>query len=177
MSDQSAMAGTAAALRAAFDRTYALPSQTQQTSKTEDLLAIRLAGAPYALRVREIAGLANHRRPVALPSGIPELLGVAGLRGELVPVYSLAALLDGHRGTEEVRWLALCRAEDPIGLAFADFEGYLQVPLAEIYAANHDHLAHPSVYEVTRSAGVVRSVISIPAILEMVKRRCGKERV
>ena len=176
MSDQLPVTSAAADLRAAFDRSYALPSRFQQTSNTEDLLALRLAGAPYAIRVREIAGLANNRRPVALPSSVPELLGVTGIRGELVPVYSLAALLDGHRDTEEVRWLALCRTEELIGLAFADFEGYLQVSPAEIYSANHEHLAHSSVHEVARSAGVVRSIISIPAIVEMVKRRCGKER-
>jgi chemotaxis signal transduction protein len=166
---------SAAEMRAEFDRMYALPSLFQQTSNTEDLLAIHLSGHSYAIKVREIAGFTNNRRPVALPSSVPELLGVASIRGELVPVYSLAALLDGNRDTEEVRWLVLCRADEPLGLAFADFGGYLQVPLSEIYAARH--LARPSICEVAHSAGLVHSVISIPAIVEMVRRRCGKDRV
>ncbi len=176
MSDLSPMATVAAQLRSAFDRTYALPSRSSEADKTEDLLAIRLAGNAYAIRVREIAGLANNRKTIALPSAIPELLGVTSIRGELAPVYSLAMLLDGHRVTEEPRWLALCRSDEPIGLAFADFEGYLQVELAEVYAASQEHLERALVHEVTRSAGLVRSIISIPAIVEMVQRRCGKDR-
>jgi purine-binding chemotaxis protein CheW len=164
----------AAELRAAFDRTYALPAQFQEAKRNEDLLAIRLAGNAYAIKVSEISGLANDRKTIALPSTIPELLGVAGIRGELVPVYSLAALMEVNRGPDETRWLALCGAKEPIGLAFTEFEGYLQVPLSDLYAAGQENLKRGHVREVARTAGLVRSVLNISSILETVRRRCGK---
>jgi chemotaxis signal transduction protein len=175
MSDLSPRTRMAAELRAAFDRTYALPSLSQEANQSEDLLAIRLAGNAYAIKVSEISGLANNRKTIALPSAMPELLGVAGIRGALVPVYSLAALMQVNRGPEEDRWLALCGTEEPIGLAFTEFEGYLQVPLADLYAASQENLTRGHVKEVARTAGLVRSVLSIPSIVEMVRRRCGKD--
>jgi chemotaxis signal transduction protein len=82
-------------LRSAFDEAFSLaPVATPESF--EDLLVIRVAGAPYSLRARQITGLVASRRIVPLPSATPQLLGVAGHRGALVLVYSLAALL-GHR--------------------------------------------------------------------------------
>ncbi len=158
-----------------FDRTYALPSLSQEVNQSEDLLAIRLAGNAYAIKVSEISGLANNRKTIALPSTIPELLGVAGIRGELVPVYSLAALMQVNRGPDEDRWLVLCGVEEPIGLAFTEFEGYLHVPLEDLYAASQENATRGHIKEVVRTPELVRSVLSIPLIVEMVRRRCGKD--
>jgi chemotaxis signal transduction protein len=164
-------------LRNAFDQTYAIPPSSQVIQQIENLLAIRVAGDPYAIRVREISGLANNRKTVALPSPIPELLGVAGIRGGFVPVYSLSALLGYSRDANQARWLALCESEEPVGLAFNDFEGYLRVPLAQVYAAEQRDVAREHVKHVVRAADMVRAVVSIPNTLEMIKRRCDKNRV
>src|SRR5437764_764516 len=107
MNDPAQSTNMAAELRATFDQTFGLPFLSQGADRREDLLAIRLAGNAYAIKVREISGLANNRKIIALPSAIPELLGIAGIRGELVPVYSLAALMEVNRGSEGDRWLAL----------------------------------------------------------------------
>ena len=72
MSDSS-LAKTAAELRNMFDRTYAVPPSSPGAEQSEGLLAIRLAGAPYALRINEITGLANNRKIAAMPSPVPEL--------------------------------------------------------------------------------------------------------
>ncbi len=164
-------------LRNAFDQTYANPPSSRVAEQIENLLAIRVAGDPYAIRVSEISGLANNRKSVALPSRIPELLGVAGIRGGFVPVYSLAALLGYSRDMDQARWLALCGSEEPVGLAFSDFEGYLQVPLAQVYAAEQKDVKREHVKHVVRAVDMVRAVVSIPNILEMIKRRCDKNRV
>ena len=175
MSDLAQSTNMAAELRAAFDQTFGLPFLSQGADLREDLLAIRLGGNAYAIKVREISGLANNRKIIALPSAIPELLGVAGIRGELVPVYSLAALMEVNRGSEEDRWLALCGTDEPIGLAFTDFEGYLQVPFADLYAASQENVTQRHVKQVARTGDLVRSLISIPAIVETIRTRCGQD--
>jgi purine-binding chemotaxis protein CheW len=176
MSDLIPNTNMAAKLRAAFDRTYATPALSRETSQSEDLLAIRLAGNAYAVKVNEISGLAKERKIISLPSAIPELLGVAGIRGELVPVYSLATLMGVNRGSEEDRWLVLCGVDEPIGLAFPEFEGYLQVPFAHLYAASQENMTSGHIKEVVRTADLIRSVLSIPSIVEMIRRRCGRDR-
>lgn len=177
MSDLSPIAKTVADLRNAFDQSYSLPPSSSGTEQIENLLAIRLAGNPCAIRVTEITGLANNRKTVALPSPIPELLGVAGIRGGLVPVYSLAALLGYARDMAQTRWLALCGNEDQAGLGFSDLEGYIRVPVAQVYAASHENVTREHVKDVARVDGMVRAVLSIPSLMEMIRRRCAGNRV
>jgi chemotaxis signal transduction protein len=166
-----------AELRNAFDQAYALPPAFQGPEQVENLIAIRVVRDPYALRISEIYGLSNNRKAVPFPSPIPELLGVAGIRGRLVPVYSLAALLGYSQDAGEARWIALCGSEEPAGLAFSDFEGYIRVPLAQVYAAEQKDVTRAHVKEVLRLADVVRAVVSVPHVLEMIKRRCNENRI
>jgi chemotaxis signal transduction protein len=167
----------AAELRNAFDRARAAPLSSGTAEQAENLLAIRVSGDAYALKVGEISGLATDRKIVAVPTPIPELLGVASIRGALVPVYSLAALLGYGAETEQARWLALCGREESFALAFRDFEGYLRVPQAQLYAAEQKDVARTHVKHVVRATDMVRAVVSIPLIREAIHKRCGNNDV
>jgi chemotaxis signal transduction protein len=167
----------AADLRNAFDRSYAIPSSLHRSEQAENLLAIRLSGDPYAIRVSEISGLVKGRKTIGLPTPIPELLGVAGVRGALIPVYSLATLLGYNLAEDTGGWLALCGNEEPVGLAFRDFEGYLKIPIIQIYAASQDKLVREHIRDVASTEDVVRAIVNIPSILETIKKRCGEGRI
>lgn len=125
----------------------------------------------------EISGLVTNKKIVAFPTPIPELLGVAGIRGALVPVYSLAMLLGYNAETERTRWLALCGTEDPVALVFSEFEGYVRVPLTQLYAAEQKDVARTHVRHVARTTDMVRAVVSIPLIRRAIQRRCGNDGV
>jgi purine-binding chemotaxis protein CheW len=167
MTEPASGASTAAAMRRAFDRAFAAPPPPA-AEELESLLAIRVLGDPYAIRIREISGVAINRKIVALPGPVPELLGVAGFRGGLLPVYSLAALLGYRQEVDAIRWLALCGSEEPVGLAFGILETYLRIPLAQVSAgeARREH-----VKDVARTEGLARPVVSIPSLLASVQRR------
>jgi chemotaxis signal transduction protein len=166
--------GRAAELRDAFDRARAIPFASQAGEQMENLLAIRVCGDPYAIRISEISGLANDRKIVVLPSAVPELIGMAGIRGALIPVYSLAALLGYGAEAAPGRWLALCGAEEPVGLAFSHFENYVMVPRSQVYAGEQKDAAPAQVKYVAGTADVVRAVIRISLIREVIQQRCGK---
>jgi chemotaxis signal transduction protein len=177
VTDSSRIATTALEFRSAFDQVYAVPPPALASEHSENLLAIRLAGGPYAMRVSQITGLATDRKIIVLPSPVPELLGVAGIRGGLVPVYSLAALLGHSHEVNHPRWLALCGAEEPVGLAFGDFEGYLKVSSSQIFVDSRNHAIREHVRDAVRTADVVREIVNIPSVVETIKRRCGQGRV
>lgn len=177
MSDRSPIAQTVSELRNTFDRSYSLPPSSPGTEQIENMLAVRLSGNPYAIRVSEITGLASDKKTVAVPSPIPELLGVAGIRGSLIPIYSLAALLGYTRDMGPARWLALYGTADEVGLGFSDMEGYIQVPVAQVYAASPENMTHEYVKDVARVSALVRPVISITSLVEMIQRRCAENRV
>jgi chemotaxis signal transduction protein len=168
----SSISTKAAEFRRVFDQARAAPSSTGAEVQAENLLAIRVARDVYAIRVSEISGISTDRRIIAFPSPIPELLGVAGLRGVLVPVYSLAALLGYGLEAEEVRWCALCGTEEPFALAFSGFEGYLRVPHTELYPAEQREVTRTFVTHVARTTDMVRAVVSIPLFREAIQERC-----
>ncbi|HYL62684.1 MAG TPA: chemotaxis protein CheW [Candidatus Methylomirabilis sp.] len=173
----SAITAKVAELRRVFDEARAAPFSSGAAELTEDLLAIRVSRDAYAVKASEISGLATDRKIVPLPSPIPELLGVAGIRGALVPVYSLAMLLGYNADTERTRWLALCGSEDPVALAFSEFDGYVRIPVTQLYAAEQKDVARTHVQQVVRATDMVRAVVSIPLIRETIQRRCGNDGV
>lgn len=160
-----------------FDEERALPFAARSLEQAESLISIRVSGDAYLMRTSEISGLVTERKIVGFPTPVSELLGIAAVRGALLPVYSLAALLGYAAETEQTRWLVLCGAEDPLALAFSGFEGYLRVPLGEFYAAEQKDVARSRVKHVVRRAEMVRAVISIPLIQEAIQTLCGKSGV
>lgn len=120
----------AQALREAFDHSFSLPPPAAPEAP-ENLLAVRIGSDRYALRTRELAGLQLLRRVTPLPGARRGLLGLTGVRGRLVPVFSLAQLL-GQAQTEAPRWLVICGAEEPMGLAFGELEGHHSPPRSSL---------------------------------------------
>jgi chemotaxis signal transduction protein len=177
MTSVSPIAAKAAELRSVFDHARAAPFPSGEEEQTEDLLAIRVSRDAYAIRVTEISGLATDRKVVTFPSPVAELLGVAGIRGALVPVYSLAALLGYAVETEQARWLALCGTEETFALAFCDFEGYVRVRTAQLYSAEQNDVARVHVTQVARTTDLVRAVVSIPLLREAIQERCRNNSV
>jgi chemotaxis signal transduction protein len=171
------VATKAAELRRVFDKARAVPFSSNAEEQTESLLAIHVSQHAYAIKVAEISGLVTDRKIVAFPSPISEVLGVAGLRGALVPVYSLAALLGHGAEAGQVRWLALCGTEEPFALAFSAFEGYLQIPRAQLFSAEQKDVRRTYVTQVARTADTVRAVVSIPLIKETIQQRCKSSSV
>lgn len=165
---ESPLSDRVADLRRTFDHAFASPRR-QAREEVDQLLTIRLGGQPCALKVREIAGLATGRRVIPLPSQRPEFLGIAGIRGVLVPVYSLAALLGYGQDAAPHRWLVQCGTEEPIGLAFEEFEGYLRAPRSAVYVASRTEAARRHVKEMVRAGAMVRAVVDIASVVETVK--------
>jgi chemotaxis signal transduction protein len=173
----SPVASKIAELRNAFDRTRASPFSLGTSEQTENLIAVRVSRDAYAIRVSEISGLVTDRKIVAFPTPVSDLLGLTGVRGALVPVYSLTGLLGYNIETEQARWLALCGTDEPVALAFSSFEGYVRIPLAHLYLAEQKDMARTYVTHVMRAPDMVRAVVSIPLIREAIQKRCGNSSV
>lgn len=172
MSVSPAISVTAAELRAAFDHERTIPFSTGDQQRTESLIGLRVSGDAYALRVSEVTSLCTDRKIVSLPRAVPGLLGVAGIRAVVVPVYSIAALLGYADESSGVRWLALCGVEEPIALAFSGFEGYTRVLQSQLHPAEKNDAARTFVTHVARAERMVRAVVSIPLFRKAIQERC-----
>lgn len=162
MSAAAPVNDTVLALRANFDAGFARAPQAAGAERA-GMLAIRIGGQPYALRLAQIGGLHADRRIVALPSPAPALRGVTGFRGQVVPVYDLALLL-GHARSAAPRWLVQVRCADPLALAFDHFEAHFTAAPEQFIGAT------------VQAAEGARPVIDLASLHEQLLRQSGLAR-
>ncbi len=152
-------------LRAEFDSAFArLPAETGGGG--ERLIAIRIGGEAHAVRLREIAGVFADRPITAVPSRSRALLGLAGVRGAVVPVFDLGALV-GTAPAVSPRWIVIA-ARQRLGFAFDAFEGHLALAEDTIVRAREGS-AH--VHEVARANDQLRPIVLLESVIAALERK------
>jgi len=156
-------------MRHIFDRGFAEVRHVDARD-TCDCLSVEIAGDPYMLRLSQIVGFVANKKVTRLPGGMPELNGIAGFRGVVMPIYDLAALLD-YPPTRSTRWTVIA-ADEPVGLGFDGFNGHFRFATDEIVpregADEADPLGH-----VVRSGRLALPVVSIPSIVARIRQRAA----
>jgi purine-binding chemotaxis protein CheW len=163
------MLGRAEQMASAFDAGFARAPEVG-AGELLDVLAIRLGNAPHALRLAQVGGLYARRAITALPSPLPELLGLVSLRAAIVPVYDLAALL-GRPAQEAPRWLVLA-AGAPVALAFDALDGYRRLA-PEAIEAGPGKLGPAHSAELVRVDGELKPMVDLRAVLERIAARAS----
>jgi purine-binding chemotaxis protein CheW len=162
----------AAELRDAFDRSFALVARPP-AGAAESLLRIRVGADPYILRLGGLSGLFADKKITRLPSPVSQLLGIAGFRGAVLPIYDLGMLL-GTAKAAAPRWMVVTAAAR-IGLAFDGFDGYLSIQDAVVVPEARTDTCEGHVREILHTE-VTRPIIDLPSILEAIARLAGQNR-
>jgi chemotaxis signal transduction protein len=167
--EHAGAADSAAELRNAFDRSFAMPPAAAP-DEAANFLGITIGASAYLLELSEITALFADTRIVPLPGAAGGCLGVAMLRGDVVAVYSLRALLGHATGDEQPRWLALAGRGPVAAFAFDKLEGHLRIPRADISLAQdatpHGHIRASAVIE-----GSPRPIIGVHALMDHLEQR------
>jgi purine-binding chemotaxis protein CheW len=158
--------GRVAEIRDAFDRSFAA-APAAAAAEPVSLLAVRAGEHPFAVRLSETAGLITDRRVTPVPTAMPELVGIAGVRGVAIPVYDLAMML-GFPAMGAARWLLLARGA-AIAFALDSFDGQLRVDAKAI--ASNDAAAGAYVREVVSAADGSRPIVDIAAVVAAIRER------
>jgi chemotaxis signal transduction protein len=159
--------GSAEALRRAFDESFAALPPAEAAERLA-LLRIGVAGGTYALRLSEISGLFVDRTITPVPGALQELIGIAGLRSGIVPIYDLGRLLGHETRAESGRWLVVTRDEPKVGFAFDEFRSYLQVPPDGISRTVGER-AH--LQDVVRDGETLIPILSLRSLAESLSER------
>jgi chemotaxis signal transduction protein len=162
------LAKAAAQLRAAFDDAFA-KDQLRNEEARVDVLAIRVAEQPYALRLAEVLAVHEGRKLVPVPTPAPSLLGLVGLRGSVVPIYDLRVLL-GHAAGPLPSWFVLVRAASPIGVAFDALEAHLRLPQTCLVGASASEGAGRFTPGSVVTPSGPRPLIHLPSLVESIAR-------
>lgn len=166
----SRLADRSQELRLAFDRSFAAPAHLDTTPR-ENLLAIRAGSQVLALRLSEVGGLFADKKITRIPGRVATLLGIAGFRGVILPVYDLGMLL-GQAKAKASRWLVIAAAV-PIALAFEAFDGHLRISKDAIFPEGAGERAG-HVRDCVRMEGVVRPILSLPSVLDTIKAQSAQ---
>lgn len=159
----------ATALRQEFDRSFA-EAPAAQIQGAQMLLQITCGGTAYALQLSEMSGLIADVPITPFTTPITELVGIAGIRGSLLPVYDLGALL-GHRSDAPLRWTARTGGDAPLGLAFERLERHLKIRVDAIAPRNDGHPSRAHCPAIVHLPDAALPLISIASILETVAGR------
>lgn len=168
------LTGRVAELREAFDRSFALPL-ADRAEKRQLFLIWGVGAQAYAVALDALLGIERHRKVVPLPLRSPGLLGLAGFRGQLAPVFSMATLLGSGDGAESPAWLAFCKGPTPIALAFDRQEGAAQVAAADVSAAEAKEGLSPLTRQTVRVGTRVLPVLDLPSVAAAARQRLKKE--
>ena len=94
----------------------------------EDLLVFQLAGEPFGLRLNVVAEIIRPPALAHMPLVPPSLLGLANLRGIVMPVVSLRALLHlPDVATDKSTRVIVVRGDNPVGFVVDGIRGLLAV--------------------------------------------------
>lgn len=154
-------------LRESFDRGFATPLSVRDGARA-DFLTIRVGGDPYALRLSELLALSADKKIVAMPSRAHAVLGLAGFRGAITPVFDLGRLL-GYPPADAPRWIALAGERTQIGLAFELFEAHLRLSDATLLRESESDRA--GVRGAVRDGALTRPILHLPTLLSMIDER------
>jgi chemotaxis signal transduction protein len=157
-----------AELRKLFDNGFAAPEQSQRAA-VEHMLAVTVGGERFAISVSDISGLTVAKGTILpVPSSVPELLGITGIRGVVVPVFNLAALLGIGRGRAQYRWLILCGVRQaPLALAVDLVEEHLEIAADQLIARGPDETAH-YIKQTVDFGDMLRGVIDLGLVVEKI---------
>jgi chemotaxis signal transduction protein len=158
-------------LRGAFDTSFAQAAALAAPVQ-EDMLAIGAGDVDLALPLAGITRLEPRRRLATLNGGAPALLGLCGVRGQLVPVFSLAHLVGAKKHAIGDPWVVLVGAQAPIGLAFDRFEGFLRVDTRSITDLA-PFARTPFAQRVLAGASTARQVVDIDGVLKMISAQAA----
>jgi chemotaxis signal transduction protein len=153
-------------LRTEFDNAFAR-ANVSQAAACQQYLGIQVGTSGYAVRVLDIGGLFADRPITRLPNADATFLGIAGLRGAVIPVYDLASLL-GHPRSNTPRWLILVRGA--LALAFDAFDTHLNLPATAVVPARQPRPGG-FVREALQADGAMRAIVDVNTVFNSIEQR------
>lgn len=152
-------------MRREFDNAFARPVETDTTIR-EKLLAIRVGGQAFSIRLSSIAGVFADKKITPVPGGHSALRGIAGFRGVVLPVYDLARLL-GLSAPQSPRWLVIAKAA-PVALAFEAFEAQVLMRPEDIVSQGASSSLTNFARDFVRSPAFSGPILHLPSVLDAI---------
>lgn len=114
-----------------FDFSFANLPPILDSNEKKDFLIIQIHHNQYAVHVDELKGLQIKKVVVPIPCENKSLLGLAGIQGQVIPVFSLAFILNIQSPVKEgfgkENNFIICGKNSKIGLSFLKIGNYHKI--------------------------------------------------
>jgi purine-binding chemotaxis protein CheW len=103
---------------------------------TRQLVVFSLGGEEYALPIESVSEIIRHAAPRTVASDTPDVHGVIGLRGKIVPIVDLAGRLGlpSTAGDAAGKVIILDAAGGQLGIVVDEVDEVLTVPTEQLEA-------------------------------------------
>ncbi|HEY3324615.1 MAG TPA: chemotaxis protein CheW [Planctomycetota bacterium] len=169
MSNATGYHSTAAALRAAFDESFAAPPAAA-TPGLLQFLGFRIGSETLCVRLEEVEEVVLQSAVLPLPEQPPEMLGLAAVRGQIVPVFSLGGMLGYTPDPKSETCILLCKSAEPVGLAVTALQGQFQMPQSALHVAG-ERAPQRFVAAAVQHGDLQHWLVSFPAVLSALHER------
>jgi chemotaxis signal transduction protein len=122
-------------MRRDFDAAFARPP-APEPPPSEPLLRVSAGGTGLFVRIRELALVLPCAVVVPVPGARRGLLGLTAVRGQILPLYSLAALLEIPGPVVPARWILVAAGGTAAGIGVEAVEGVSRIPVAVVGEAS-----------------------------------------
>jgi purine-binding chemotaxis protein CheW len=124
---------------------------------------VRAANEQYALRVEEVREVAELGEITPVPGANASVMGVRNLRGQVVPILSLARVLDVPDGPAPQRIVIAEDSDRKAGLAVDEVIGVEELPEPS------EEVASPHVVGAALAEGSLVGLVDVPSILDTIQ--------
>jgi purine-binding chemotaxis protein CheW len=158
------------AILAARAKRYAQPHQFAEPEATREYVCFGVSGERYGIEARYVTEIAS-RELTPVPGAPARLLGLANLRGEILPVFDLARSLGRDHGSasgDSGHLIVLGLAQPEFAFLARSLQGVLRFALREILVEPGRFHGQPAVLGVTSDALIVldgRALLDSPIFM------------
>jgi len=142
------------------------PAAPDEAVEELEILAFRLGGEEYAVMVSDVREVLKVRELTAVPNAAGHILGVASLRGTMLPVIDLCKRLGLAPGArdDKARIVVVSPDEEDVGLIVDRVTGVLRIPPDSVKPAP-ENIERGGEY----LRGIVRKGEKLYILLDLVK--------
>ena len=158
--------------RREFDSSFTVPAVISR-KHVHLVVRIRVSDRIFAVKRDELTGISKLKQVLPIPSSASALLGITTVRGTLVPVFDLAAMLGLTSSREQAAWTLLINRATPVGLAFDDFEGQSEVFSGNFFDGDPPQ-AGSYFHQIAETDAGKLPVLDIAGLLESIRKNAGQ---
>lgn len=156
-------------IRDEFDSSFSMPVTIEESERVNYLL-IKLQDDTFAVKTRDLKRIISAKPIITLPKQAPSMLGISGIEGQGIPIFSLEHLMS-YSKLSKIQWFALCGHQvNTIGFGFSKIVANIWVNSEQIMKSHSSNQTFGTL-NLLRTHDQKILIIDFPSIFEYIYKK------